>query len=85
MSLLGHSNENDFLADVARGGKLVKCENSPGASTENIVRPGWMCAECYIMDTQLGDDDHNMTIFILYLGWCLYNVFPPPTHIRFLS
>ena len=38
------------------------------------------------MSTQLCDDDHNMTIFILYLRWCLYNVYPPslPYQIPFM-
>ena len=57
----------------------MKCENPPGAVWSE-VRPGRVSAEWHIMDTQLCDDDHNMTIFILYLRWCLcnmYNVYPP--------
>ena len=67
----------------------------------NVRMPRGLCRECrecrewsearaewQIMDTQLCDDDHNMTMFILYLLWCCTictTYILPPSHIRFLS
>lgn len=81
MSLWGHSNENYFLADVARRGKLVKCENSRGLHREHWeARAGWV-SEC---GATLWTRNSAMMITIwpyLYCTWagvCTMYFLPPP-------